>query len=82
MMTARNTEDMPSVVMTVIDKDTVRYGGSFFRRERDCTFERIKFTDGTDGPYRCSECGSLFSTNMNFFHCPHCGARIEDGDGE
>jgi rubrerythrin len=75
-MTARETGDMPHVAMTVIDENTVRYGGSFFRRERRCTFERIKFTDGTDGPYRCSECGSMFSTNMNFRHCPHCGARI------
>lgn len=79
-MTVRNTGDMPHVAMTVIDEDTVRYGGSFFRRERFCTFERIKFTDGTDGPWRCSECGSMFSTNMDFRHCPHCGARIEGVD--
>ena len=80
MMTARKIGDMPHVEMMVIDDDTVRFGGSFFRRERFCTFAPVKFADGTDGPYRCSECGSLFSTNMNFFHCPHCGARIEGVD--
>lgn len=76
-MTERKTGNMPHVAMTVIDEDTLRYGGSFFRRERRCTFEPVKLADGTDGPYRCSECWSMFSTSMGFCYCPHCGARIE-----
>lgn len=79
-MTARKTGDMPHFIATVIDEDTVRCGGSFFRRERRCTFERMKFTNGTYGPWRCSECGSMFFVNMHFYHCPHCGACIDGVD--
>lgn len=77
-MTARNTGDMPHVDMIAIDEDTVRYGGSFFRRERTClAIDEGGHLEGTDCPARtCSACGGEFEAGAAY--CSNCGARVVD----
>lgn len=84
-MTARRVCDMPHVDMIVIDNDTTRYGGSFFRRERTC---RNKYRDHDDRSFLCSGCGYEAWTYDDsccdpdeFEFCPNCGARCIDNGG-
>lgn len=59
----------PKVSAAVIDEDTMRYGGSFFKRERTCN---IIIED--ECPV-CSECNE--DIDPSWVACPYCGARVE-----
>lgn len=77
----------PTVTATVIDEDTMRYGGSAFKRERTCKPVK-EYGEGTPYPHLiCSECGrSLhWDETVNEYgedsgelqpYCG-CGARVE-----
>lgn len=68
-----------TVACTVVDADTVRYGGSAFRRVSTCEL---------DDNGACSECGASiervthsvfemgdsYACHPNF--CPNCGAKV------
>lgn len=70
----------PIVTATVIDEDTMRYGGDFFKRERACKLEECSWDNGqcTWG-CRCTTCGHKFehTRGTTWKDCPHCGARVE-----
>lgn len=69
-----------TVSATVIDEDTLRYGGSNFVRE---VTTHIK--EDYIGRYYCERCGAAYlcMTSATFCpdcrsrYCPDCGARIE-----
>ena len=72
----------PTVTATVIDEDTLRIGGSAFKRERTC-----RMTDNGDYTMLCS-CGEEIEWHLtehygdgtaeySYNYCPHCGARVE-----
>ena len=72
----------PTVTATVIDEDTLRYGGDFFKRERTCgeqrgfimsdpdNFGHMSFTE-----LWCEHCD--IELDPEWLFCPHCGARVE-----
>lgn len=75
-MSIMNSRKDMTVAATVIDADTMRYGCSFFKRERTCTYDSAE-----DYSLVCSACGwnrrgALIIPN----YCPHCGARVENAN--
>lgn len=62
----------PTVQATVIDADTIRYGGSAFKRERTC-----QLIEDDEGRTACSECGASYLCMSSAAWCPDCGARVE-----
>ena len=58
----------PTVTATVIDEDTMRYGGSAFKRERTC---HIVMYEGSPA---CSECYRELDYDSKF--CDSCGAKV------
>ena len=68
-----------TVQATVVDADTMRYGGSAFKRERTCRFENAGELPEIVHPtvWFCSECGSPIYNDIEPEHCIYCGARVE-----
>lgn len=65
-MVVRDSRNDVYVTALVIDENTMRYGGSFFKRERTCK---------NRGSYMgCSECG--WYLNENDRYCGGCGAKV------
>lgn len=64
------------VQVDVIDADTVRFGGSAFKRERTCHWKGL---EEWKNPVECSECGVLVVAHvaLDSNYCPHCGAKVE-----
>lgn len=70
----KHTNDI-TVQATVVDADTIRYGGSAFKRERVCHKVPGKMHYGERRP-KCSLCGYGLGDDRWAF-CPKCGARVE-----
>lgn len=74
-----------TVNATVIDENTIRYGGSAFRRERTCHYETFQEPEGGHIWDECDNCGIQFgwerqySVADHFTFCPGCAALIERG---
>lgn len=72
-----------TVTATVIDEDTIRYGGSFFKRERMTRYETHQEPEGDAIWDECELCGVQFGWERqyrvtdHFKFCPGCGARVE-----
>lgn len=62
----------PTVTATVVDADTIRYGGSAFRRERVS-----HLVEDDEGRVVCSECGARYLIASSVSWCQFCGARVE-----
>lgn len=73
-MTCRKMGDLPSVDAIIIDPDTVRIGGSEFKRARTCRKVPGRMKYGTRMP-ACSECGCGLGDGR-WAYCPKCGAEV------
>lgn len=69
---------MDDMKIRFIDKDTIRYGDSFFRRERTCKFENAGDLPDIVHPtvWFCSECGSPIYNDMKPEFCIYCGCHV------
>lgn len=78
MMGNKHANDI-TVQATVIDEDTIRYGGSAFVRERTCKMHFNQIA----GMMQCSECGEytllgVWQKDQGHLNwCANCGARVE-----
>lgn len=86
----KHANDM-KVQATVIDADTIRYGGSEFKRERTCKlWSELSHTGDHSMTYTCLECkgiaaviphaGSMTPLMLKAHiprYCSNCGARVE-----
>lgn len=74
-----------TVQATVVNKDTICYGGSAFIRERTCRYETFQEPEGGAIWDECSNCGIQFWCEQqyniadHFTFCPGCRALIERG---
>lgn len=75
-MTAKDYRECVKVPCLVIDEDTVRYGGSAFKRERTCHI-MAPSTESMPFGY-CSECEALFDSSQPPRFCSQCGAKVVD----
>lgn len=72
----------PTVTATVIDEDTMRYGGSAFKRERTCHMVPMQEEPDANGymERECDVCGWIakypFDCEPSGW-CAGCGARVE-----
>lgn len=75
-----------TVQATVIDEDTIRYGGSAFKRERTCrplrrSGDEFKAEEvDTTLAAICSLCGNFLGESLDVkdgSFCSDCGARVE-----
>ena len=71
-MTARKVCDMPHVDMIVIDSDTTRYGGSFFRRERTCRILQAYGDESEELDHRMEEIAGTPEDTVACI-CQSCG---------
>lgn len=73
-MVVRDSRNDVYVTALVIDENTMRYGGSFFRRERTCNVE----WNSDVFAFVCSECDhmSMMPPGSNPNYCPCCGAKV------
>ncbi len=86
-----NKPHYPTVTATVIDEDTMRYGGDFFRRESTCKlWSALSHSGDHSMTYTCLECKCIAGVvphagEMPYSilrdamprYCSHCGARVE-----
>lgn len=75
----KHASDM-EVMATVVDADTIRYGGSTFKRERTCQMIECSWDNGScTWGCKCSACGDKFehTHGSTWAYCPNCGSRIE-----
>lgn len=56
----------------VVDEDTLRFGGSAFKRERVG-----HLVEDDEGRVVCSECGARYLIASSVSWCQFCGARVE-----
>lgn len=74
-MTCRKMCDLPSVDAIIIDPDTVRIGGSEFKRARTCRdFGGEEGANGEGYDFACGWCGWCGDVTEPRF-CPNCGAK-------
>lgn len=71
-----------TVQATVIDADTIRYGGDAFKRERTCgeprrfvPYDADNFGNPSFTELWCEHCDIELDPDWAF--CPKCGARVE-----
>ena len=72
-MAVKDSREDVTATVVVIDEDTVRYGGSAFKRERTCRYELKVY--GYYEDWVCSECGHIENNGIGNY-CPECGAKV------
>lgn len=80
MVNERKESERKTALDNVIDEDTIRYGGSTFKRERTCrdVSEPPKTSAFWPSPhFKCSDCGADYVLSDYAYWCPACGARVE-----
>lgn len=80
-MVSRGADYYKSISATVVDPDTVRIGGSAFKRVYEC--QNLGGKEGANGEYHafhCSKCG-VMSDIQEPNYCPNCGAKVKYTNG-